>query len=54
MAEQGVLARGFREPVGYDTALRISVGTEEENRLALEVLAAALAADARTREETLP
>jgi histidinol-phosphate aminotransferase len=54
MAGQGVLARGFREPVGYDTALRISVGTEEENRLALEVLAAALAADARTREETLP
>jgi histidinol-phosphate aminotransferase len=54
MAEQGVLARGFREPVGYDTALRISVGTEEENRLTLEVLAAALAADARTREETLP
>jgi histidinol-phosphate aminotransferase len=54
MAARGVLARGFREPFGYDSALRISVGTEEENRLALEALAAALAANARTPEETLP
>jgi histidinol-phosphate aminotransferase len=53
MAARGVLARGFREPVGYDTALRISVGTEAENALALETLAAALAANARTAEETL-
>lgn len=54
MAARGVLARGFREPFGYDNALRISVGTEEENHLALEALAAALAANARTPEETLP
>ncbi len=54
MASQGVLARGFREPVGYDTALRISVGTEEENTLALEALAGAIAVNARTAEETLP
>lgn len=54
MAARGVLARGFREPAGYDTALRISVGTEEENALALETLAAALGANARMPEETLP
>ncbi len=53
MAARGVLARGFREPAGYDTALRISVGTAAENALALETLAAALAANARTAEETL-
>jgi histidinol-phosphate aminotransferase len=53
MANRGVLARGFREPVGYDTALRISVGSTEENALALEALAAALAANARTAEEML-
>lgn len=54
MAERGVLARGFREPEGYDTALRISVGTAEENRIALDALAAALAANARRPEERLP
>jgi histidinol-phosphate aminotransferase len=53
MAARGVLARGFREPVGHDTALRISVGTAEENALALDTLAASLAANARTAEETL-
>ncbi len=53
MAERGVLVRGFREPVGYDKALRISVGTAEENGLALEALAAVLGANARMPEETL-
>ena len=40
---RGVFARGFREP-GWDSHLRISVGTEPENARALAALAAVLAA----------
>jgi histidinol-phosphate aminotransferase len=42
MRDAGVLAREFRDP-GYETCLRISVGTAAENDAALAALAAALA-----------
>jgi len=41
MRAAGVLAREFRDP-GYETFLRISVGTESENAAALAALGGAL------------
>ena len=42
LARHGVLARNFRDPSGYQSALRITVGLPAENQTALAALAAVL------------